>query len=311
MWLWIKGSSLFLFLLLQSACQALRVSPEEYVALPTFQPQRPIEIALVLGGGGSKGLAHLGAIEELERSGIRPDLIIGCSAGAIAGALYADYLDVENITKRLLPLKKRDVFDYSYINPIFGIVNGEALRQLMTKLLQARTFEELKIPLIVVATDLVTGDTVEFSSGPLPAAICASCAFPGIFKPISLYGRVCIDGGATSPVPVEIARKYGARMVIAIDLSEKLPKENPKHLLGVTERSLHIAYRKFVEQALESADVAVRMNFDELGTFSDRKNEWLYEQGKQVIRSYLPEIYRKLDWLDLRAHDGEEENIPN
>lgn len=304
--MWLRRLLILVSLSLLSGCHALRVMPEEYVVLPEYTPKKPIEIALVLGGGGSKGLAHLGAIEELESAGIRPDLIVGCSAGAIAGALYADHVDVHEVTKNLIPLRRRDVFDYSYMNPVFGIVNGHALRELMDKLLMARTFEELKIPLIVIATDLITGDAVEFSSGKLSPAILASCAFPGVFKPISLYGRVCIDGGAASPIPVEIARKYGAKLVIAIDLSEKLPRDNPRHLFGVTERSLMIAYRKFVEHALKAADVPVRMNFDEIGTFSDERNEWLYEQGRLVMRAHLPEILRR---LPVRAHDREEQHV--
>lgn len=291
----MKKFLLAFLLLALTGCYSLRqIPPEEFVAIPDFEPRGPVGIALVLGGGGSKGLAHLGAIQELEKAGIRPDLIIGCSAGAIAGAFYADQPELEDAVQTLIPLKKSDILDYSFVNPIFGIVHGELLQSLMKKLLFAQTFEELKIPLIVVATDLITGDVIELSSGDLAPAIRASCAFPGVFKPVSLYGRYCVDGGAASPIPVDIARKYGAKLVIAIDLSEKLPKEHPKHLLGITKRSLEIVYRKFVEQSLAQADIAIRMNFDEVGTFNDDLNEWLYEQGQSVVREKLPEIREKL-----------------
>ena len=286
-----------LFLLLLSGCASLRVIPEERVAIPEFEPTRPIELALILGGGGSKGLAHLGAIQELEKEGIRPDLIIGCSAGALIGALYADQPGLEGTMASLIPLRKSDLFDYSYLNPILGIVNGDLLHSFMKKMLKSTTFEDLSIPLIIVATDLLSGETIELSSGNLASAVRASCAFPGIFKPVPLYGRYCIDGGASSPMPIDIARRLGAKVIIAIDLSGALSKEHPTHLFGVTKRSIEIAYRKFVEQSLQQADIAIRMNLDDRGTFDDNSNEWLYEHGRATLRAHLPEIHRTLQAL--------------
>lgn len=291
----IKRTLLASLLFVLSSCSSLRVlSDEEYVFLPNFQPTKPIELALVLGGGGSKGLAHLGAIQELERAGIRPDLIIGCSAGAIAGALYADQPELQSAVDRLIPLKRSDVLDYSYMNPVFGIVQGDLLQKLMGDLLNAKFFEDLKIPLIVVATDLISGEPVEICCGDLPSAVRASCSLPGVFKPYPLYGRHCIDGGASCPIPVTIAKKYGAKVVLAIDLSERLPAEHPTNLFGVTRRGLEIAYRKFIEQSLALADISIRMNFEDLGTFNDDQNRWLYQQGQEIIRAHLPDIKTKL-----------------
>ncbi len=281
-------------LIFLTGCSSLRVVPEEYVVIPDFEPKKPVGVALVLGGGGAKGLAHFGAICELEREGIRPDLIIGCSAGAMAGAFYADQPGLNEAIETLMNLRRGDVLDYSFANPILGVVHGDLLQSLMKKLLFSQTFEELQIPLIVVTTDLMTGDVVELSSGDLSSAIRASCAVPGVFKPVSLYGRVCVDGSASCPIPVDIAKKYGAKFIIAIDLSDRLPTNLPKHLLGVTKRSLEIGYRKFVEQSLLQADVAIRMNFDDVGIFNDDLNEWLYEQGRLAVQERLPEIQKKL-----------------
>lgn len=293
-----------LFALLLSGCSALHVASEECEPIPSVELNQPIRLALVLGGGGAKGLAHIGAIQELERAGIRPDLIVGCSSGAIAGALYADQPDLVEAVKGLIPVRKSQVLDYAYTNPILGIVHGDALQSLMKRLLSVQTFEELQIPLIIVATDLVTGDLLEFSRGELAPAIRASCAVPGVFKPVALYGRYCIDGGAAAPVPVEVARKYGAEKIIAIDLSEGLSKELPKHLFGVTARSLEIAYRKFIDHSLAQADLAIRMNFDSLGaTFRDDLNEWLYEQGRRVVQEHLPAIQVLLQELDFNSSE--------
>lgn len=293
---YIRVASFLFVALLFCGCSSLHVASGEHEPIPSIELKQKVRLALVLGGGGAKGLAHLGAIQELEKAGIRPDLIVGCSSGAIAGALYADQPDLSDAIQGLIPLRKGEVLDYAYINPIFGIVNGDALQNIMKRLLHVQTFEELSIPLIVVATDLITGDLLEFSSGDLTSAIRASCAVPGIFKPVFLYGRYCIDGGAASPIPVEVAKKYGAQTIIAIDLSERLSRESPKHLFGVTARSLEIAYRKFIDQSLAQADLAIRMNFDDLGaTFRDDLNEWLLEQGRLVIQEHLPTIQALLE----------------
>lgn len=287
-----KSYAIFLVLLFSlTGCSSLYVPVDrDVVALPPFKPQKEIEIALVLGGGGVKGLAHLGAIEELEKVGIRPDLIVGSSAGALAGALYADQVQIEDSVSKLLSMRRKDFFDYAFMTPKFGIVQGNLLESQVGKLLRAKTFEDLKIPLIVISTDLYNGESLELSSGDLSPAVRASCAFPGMFKPVSLYGRHCIDGGASSPVPTDIARKYGAKVVIAIDLSEKLPKKAPRHLFGVTRRGLEIGYRKLVDLLLSKADISVRMDFDDIGSFSDDQNEFIYEEGKRKMREKIPEI---------------------
>jgi NTE family protein len=297
----MKRLCLILLLALISGCAPLYVDSETRAEIPPFVPKGPVRVALVLGGGGSKGFAHLGAIQELEAAGIRPDLIIGCSAGAIAGALYADQPDLRETPEAFLSLKKADLLDYTFLRPLFGLVEGQSLQNYMHKTLHAKNFEELQIPLILVATDLVTGDVVELCHGDISRAVRASCAYPGLFKPVLLYDRYLVDGGAASPIPISVARKYGAEIVIAIDLSEKLPKASPRHLFGVTKRSLEIAYRKFVEQSLSQADIVIKMDFDEVGTFTDHLNEYFYKYGRETVQKQLPEIVHRLEeQKDLR-----------
>lgn len=266
----------------------------ERVEIPQFEAKSPIRLALVLGGGGAKGLAHLGAIQELEAAGIKPDLIVGCSAGAIAGALYADGQEFNGLEKTFLSLKRADLLDFSYTKPLYGIIDGNSIQNLMRKSLRSTTFNELKTPLIVVATDLFSGEVVELSQGEIAKSVGASCAFPGIFKPVYLYGRSLVDGGVGCPVPVSVAKKYGAEVVIAIDVTGKLPSSAPRHFFGVGKRSLDIAYRKFVELSLAQADIVIQMNYEDCGTFSDHLNQHLYEHGKKAAREIIPKIHEKL-----------------
>lgn len=290
----MKKQLRILLLILLMGCRFTYMPPSEAVAITAFEAKEPIHIALVLGGGGAKGLALLGAMKELEAAGIKPDLVVGCSAGAMAGALYADGQEFVELEKNFLALKRSDILDFSYFKPLFGIVNGTKLQDLMKKNLRAKTFEELKTPLIVVATDLQTGETIEICQGDIASAVRASCAFPGVFKPVPLFGRHLIDGGASCPVPVSVAKKYGAEVVIAIDVTGKLPSAKPKHLFGIGKRSLDIAYRKFIDQSLERADIVIKMDFEDSGTFNDSQNKELFELGRQTVRDLLPEIQRKL-----------------
>ena len=148
---------------LMASCSSLYVHPTAENSVPPFETKKPIRVALVLGGGGARGLAHLGAIRELEAAGIRPDLIVGCSAGAIIGAFYADDPELTRIENLLLSLRKADLLDTNIFRSRFGVVRGKMLRKFMKRHLHAKTFSELKIPLIVIATDLFTGEVVELS----------------------------------------------------------------------------------------------------------------------------------------------------
>ncbi len=290
----------YILVLILTGCTSSFLVPQAQTETHLFEPKKPIHTVLVLGGGGSKGLAHLGAIRELEAAGIRPDLIIGCSAGAIIGALYADEPEISEIDNTLLSLKRSDLLDTSYFNCRYGFVKGKALEAFMKKNLRSQTFEELKIPLIVIATDLCTGELVELSQKEIPIAVRSSCAYPGVFEPVLLEGRYLIDGGVTSPLPVEIAKKYGAKLIIAIDVSEKLPESKPSHMFGVAKRAVEIAYRKFVAHSLEMADIAIKMDFQDVGMFSDHLNQHMYEHGRRKAQGAIPEIKKKL--LSRRHH---------
>jgi NTE family protein len=146
----------------------------------------------------------------------------------------------------------------------------------------------------VIATDLRTGEAVELSQGDLSSAIHASCALPGIFKPVLLDNRYLIDGGITSPLPIEVARKYGAQLIIAIDVSEKLPSTQPSHMFGVAKRGLEITYQKLIAHSLEKADIAIKMSFQDIGMFSEDHNHQMYAEGKKQALSMLPAIQEKL-----------------
>lgn len=287
-WLIVAGLLISVFTL--SSCHHYSLAQRDPEPMPIFTPPSSPKVAVVLGGGGSKGLAHLGVLRELEEAGIHPDLIVGCSSGALIGALYADWPDVTRLEKILLNLKRRDLLDISFFAFRFGLVRGESLEKFLKKTLNANCFSALKIPLIVVATDLYTGELLEFGGGPLIPALCSSSAIPGVFQPVYYLGRHLVDGGTVSPIPVQVAKKYGPQVIIAVDVGEKLSEKQPGHFVGIAKRGFSISYRQLSKESTKGADVLIQMNFEDLGMFSDQYNREIYEYGRLKARESLPFI---------------------
>ena len=287
---------IFSFILIGSllatfGCHTYSLAQQDPEPLPSFDPPKnPPKIALVLGGGGAKGLAHVGVLRELEQAGIHPDFIVGCSSGAIIGSLYADQPDVNRLEDLLLDLRRNDLIDFSLFASRFGVVKGNTLENFLHENLQGSFFDSLKIPLVVVATDLHTGELIELGGGLLIPALSGSAAVPGVFKPVPYLGRYLIDGGAVDPVPVRIAKKYGAQVIIAVDVGEKLSQKEPFHFFGIAKRGLEISYRQLAKESVRDADIVLKMNFEGLGMFSDRHNQEIYDQGRQKVREFLPQI---------------------
>jgi NTE family protein len=182
-------------------------------ALPEAQPRR---LGLVLGGGGGKGGAHLGAIRVIESLGLPIDMIAGTSIGGVLGVLYAAGYGVDDIAlafggARIWKLFERDVSG-------MGLLGIRRVRSILEDLLGECTFDQLAIPCAVVATDLVSSGEVVLDSGPIVEALLATMAFPGIFPPVQRDGMLLADGGITNNLPVDVAYARGASKVIAVDL---------------------------------------------------------------------------------------------
>ena len=177
-------------------------------------------VGLVLGCGSSRGWAHIGAIEALEEENIPIDFIVGCSVGAYVGAIYASG-SIQSLKKFVLKMDGKKIFSYfDIVLPRSGILNGtKRLRELFSVHTDVQNFSELKIPIMMVATDLETGQKVVLKSGDILDALRASMSMPGLFAPAWIKDRWLVDGGLVDPVPVSVARSMGADVVIAVDLS--------------------------------------------------------------------------------------------
>jgi len=278
------------------------------IDIPSIEPTPPelrkVGVALVLGAGGSRAFAHLGALEVLEEEGVPIDLIVGSSAGSLIGALYADHPNAKAIKQRVIHLKKRDLLDPSLsallLSPlrVTGPVQGNALQGFLLRELKAKNFEDLKIPLVAVATNVDNNHIVLLRGGPIAPAIHASSALPPVFSPVRLYNQTLVDGGIIAPVPVQVARLYHPKLLIAIDIStppSQLPLYNTFDLIY---RSLHISFYELSRMQASKADIFIHPNLSGYGTFEDEYNLQLYEKGKATMRAAMQEIKKAL------AHRG-------
>jgi NTE family protein len=181
-------------------------------------------IALVLGGGGSRGIAHVGVLSVLQRENIPIDLIVGTSMGAIVGALFAAGRDPRVIAERMADLQGINVFGAS-------IFTARGRQRRMADHLAAElaglTFADLKIPLVVTAIDMVTGSEVVIDQGPLIPALLASSAVPAVFPPVELNGMQLADGGVIDSVATSVAYGYNPQKVIAVDVYPPLSEDDP------------------------------------------------------------------------------------
>lgn len=304
---WLRGCILTWGLAALVLASGSRAAAE--VAAPEPRPPR---IALVLSGGGALGLAHVGAIQELERMGIRPDLVVGTSMGSIVGGLYASGLDGKALEQVVQAIDWAGVFDSTparedqtyrqkaqqadfpvraslavdgtgLILPA-GVISDQRLLQELRKFSPVKgalkSFDSLPIPFRAVATDIETGYAVVVDRGELPIALRASMAVPGVFAPIALDGRLLVDGGMAANIPITIARENGADIVIVVAtpsaLQAKQKIASALDVLGQTITLLILSNERAQLATLTPQDVLVMIDPGEL-TAAD------FSRGKALI----------------------------
>lgn len=186
--------------------------------------ERPV-VGLALGGGGARGYAHLGVIKVLQEANIPVDIIAGTSMGALVGAVYATECSIDEAENIATSIQWGQLLRLADLTvPSRGMLAGNRVEKYFNSLTRERDFDQLKKDLIVVATDIKTGETISLNSGPVARAVRASIALPGIFCPVESEGRLLVDGTITEPVPVEAVRKAGAEIILAVDVSSSVDR---------------------------------------------------------------------------------------
>lgn len=255
---------------------------------PPLPPPKPAKIAVVLGAGASKGFAHVGVLKVLESQKIPIHLIVGTSAGSVVGSLYACGVDAFSLQTMALALTKDDVIDWTL--PDNGFIRGEKLESFINKTVRQTPLERLKIPFRAVATNLQTGEEIVFATGNTGRAVRASCSIPGVFQPVRIGDKAYVDGGVVSPVAVDAARRAGADVVIAVDISTGVSVAAPQGILDTILQSVDIMYAKISAAQLKGADVVIRPRVSQIGSSDfDKRNEAILE-GEKAATQAIPQI---------------------
>jgi NTE family protein len=258
----------------------------------------PPRIALVLGGGAAKGFAHIGVIKALESQGIRPDIIVGTSAGSLVGALYASGMSGFELQRLALDLKESSFSDWSL--PDRGFLRGEALQEFVDKTVQHRPLEKLSMPIGVVATDLQSGETVVFQRGDTGMAVRASSTVPGLFQPVRINGREYVDGGLVSPLPVRTARRMGAEIVIASDISAKPALAKIQDTIDVLLQTFAIMGNSIANQERQDADVVIKPDITRLNSADFETRHLAILEGERAGLAMMPALRQKIAEREAR-----------
>lgn len=253
----------------------------------------PYRLGLALAGGGARGFAHLGAFDALEERGLKPDIIAGTSAGSLAGAFYADGYSAKEILELFEGVKFGEFASTSLPKNSFFKMTG--LRSFLQKHLRARTFEELRIPLRVVASNIETGESVLFDRGELIEPILASCAVPIVFEPIKIGNKYLVDGGLFVNLPASILRN-DCEKLIGVNISPLSPLKYNKSFKYVVERSLHYLMASNAIHDREVCDYLIEsLKVGKYPLFDLSKAKEIYQAGYAVAKKTLDENSERLE----------------
>jgi NTE family protein len=263
------------------------------------------KVGLALGGGYARGLAHIGVLEVLEREGIPIDLIAGTSAGALVGALYASERDATLIKKQVGQMDwigLTSLIDLTIHRS--GFLAGKKVSSLLKRLMGDVRFEDLSIPLTCVATDIITGDEVVLSQGPVLEAVRASISIPVIFTVVKSQGRYLVDGGLVNPVPVSVARTMGADFVIAVDVTPakaeraaQITRNESAREPGIFQvmvQSIYISTYYSAHTVSEGADIIIHPNLARVAPAEFHRAPEIVLEGELTAIDALASLKRKL-----------------
>lgn len=246
-------------------------------------------LTLVLGGGGSRGMAHVGVLQAFEEHGLPIDRIIGTSAGSMMGSLYAYHQSSKKLCDIVHASSKKDLVKKS-VKLFKGLSEGDGIEEFIASNTDSAQFDQLKIPFSAVSVDLENGDLVELNQGSVAKAVQCSCALPPIFHPVKHQGRTLVDGGAIAPVPTAIAKRYASQCIVAVNVGIELPNKNPKLALGVMFRYGLIRIHELDRRCAADADVVIRPHIPGADILDDTNKQELIDKGYQATMAQMDAI---------------------
>ena len=255
---------------------------------PVEQSVRP-KIGLALGGGFARGLAHIGVLKVFEEEHIPIDFLAGTSVGSMIGAGYASGVSPAELAEIAVKIRFKDFSRWTFSR--FGLFSNDKMAAFLRDSLRCKTFEELRIPLAVTATDIITGEPAVFTTGDLVDPVRASCAYPGMFQPVKIGERVLVDGLLAYSVPAVPLRAMGAERVVAVHLAANWVKpRGPRHVFDVIGQCFSIAQDKMGASWRSISDVVVEPDIGEFSYDDFASAHQLVAAGEAAMRAALPKL---------------------
>ena len=250
---------------------------------------KKIKLGLALGGGGARGLAHIGVLKAFEELGLVFDMVAGTSAGSVVGSLYCAGLTSLQIRDLAISLKTKDIKTSKiFFKPSKASAIADIIKNVLGK---DASFDELKKPFTAVAVDLKCGEEKDINSGSVAMAVAGSCAVPGIFAPVIYDNMHLVDGGLKNNVPADVVRKMGADIVIAVDVNHRrgLGTESTK-LLNVIGSTIGVLMRDSVKEKLSYADLVLEPEVTSFTSTKLQNVDEMIEIGYQEVMAHIDEI---------------------
>jgi len=269
-------------------------------SLSGTEQAQPSGIGLALGGGFARGIAHIGVLKVLEEENIPVSLVAGTSVGALIGAAYCSGVTIPELEQISTRVRFKDFARWTLSR--YGFASNERMIKFLSSILKVKTFEELRIPLAVTATDFSTGAGVVFHSGPLVDPVRASCAYPGMFLPVKIRGRLLVDGMLAHAVPTVPLREMGAERVLAVHLKGTWTSgdDGPRHLFDVIGQCFAIAQELNSGVWKAAADLIIDPDVNGFKYDDFERSSELIRSGEAATRAALPEIRK---WLQQPVPD--------
>lgn len=269
---------------------------EDSMSKPVPLNKNPV-IGLALGSGAARGFAHIGVIKVLEANGIKPNIIVGSSAGSVISAIYASGISANELQQIAIDLDEATITDWTnpFSGKMGGMIKGDALQSKINQLVKNRPIEQMKIPLGIVATDLKTGNPILFQRGDTGQAVRASSSVPGIFMPTAIQGKEYVDGGLTSPVPIRFTRNLGAEIVIAVNISSDPSDQNVSGVLGTLLQTTTIMGRSITNLELPLADVIVVPQLPQMKSTDFKSRNAAILAGEIAMQQQMTQLKNKIE----------------
>lgn len=267
-------------------------APAPPVVIAPKPAPRPPRIGLALGGGAARGFAHIGVLQVLEENGIKPDLVVGTSAGSVVATLYAAGKSPTELQSMAMSLDESTITDWVF--PGRSLLKGEALARFIRSQTGGKSIESMRVPLGIVAADLQSGQAMLFRRGDPGTAVRASSAVPAVFEPVKVAGREYIDGGAVSPVPVRFARQMGADVIVAVDISSIPQGQSTRRAVDILLQTFNIMGHAISQHELVEADVVMRPKLEGVGSADFGARRLSILAGREAALTVLPQLKERI-----------------